>query len=294
MTAARFLAFLPALSLMLCLPAPNATRGEEPGTTITNSIGMKLAAIPKGKFMMGSPANEAERNEDELQHEVTITRPYYMGVYPVTQGQIDKVMGTNPSFFHPRYKKNPGSLDHPVDQVLFGDAHAFCKKLSELPEEKKAGRVYRLPTEAEWEYACRAGTTTPFNLGKSLSSKQANFNGNHPYGGADKGPYLSQPSKAGSYPANAWGLHDMHGNIWQWCADWYDPDYYKNSPKEDPRGPAKGVVETGFTGEFFPVLRGGCWQDEAAACRSANRFRLQPSQRYRWVGFRVACDVAAK
>jgi formylglycine-generating enzyme required for sulfatase activity len=270
----------------------DATRGQE-SKVITNSIGMKLVSIPAGKFVMGSPAGEGERDPTELQHDVTITRPFYLGVYEVTQAEYAKVAGQNPSFFGP---KNGGGPEHPVDQVRWGDAVSFCQKLSALPEEKKAGRVYRLPSEAEWEYACRAGTMTAFHLGNALSSEQANFNGKYPYGGAAKGPYVKQTRKVGSYQANAWGLHDMHGNVWEWCADYYDPDYYKNSPKEDPKGPAKGVMPTGFKKatkqeDFFLVVRGGCWLDEARACRSAYRFRLMPSDNYRWVGLRVACDV---
>jgi formylglycine-generating enzyme required for sulfatase activity len=217
---------------------------------------------------------------------------FYLGVYPVTQDQYRKMMGVNPSFFGGK----AGGPDNPVDQVRVSEAIAFCAKLSDLPEEKKAGRTYRLPTEAEWEYACRAGTTTPFHCGTSLSSKQANFNGNYPYGGAEKGPYLRKPTKVGSYPPNAWGLYDMHGNVLQWCSDHYDPDYYAKSPKEDPKGPEKGVVATGFPNDFYRVVRGGCWLDEGRACRAARRFRLQTHKdaTYRWVGFRVACDVSGK
>jgi formylglycine-generating enzyme required for sulfatase activity len=280
-----------ACLLASCLIAQGSARSQEAAKEITNSIGMKLVLIPAGKFVMGSPANEAEREDGEEQHEVAITRPFFMGAYLVTQGQFEKVMGKNPSFFHP---KNGGSPDHPADQVRWNDAREFCTKLSALPEEKKAGRTYRLPTEAEWEYACRAGTTTAFNVGDTLSSKQANFNGNHPYGAGEKGPFLRHPEKGGSYPPNAWGLYDMHGNLLEWCNDWYDPGYYKHSPKEDPKGPEKGVVSTTFRNDFFVVVRGGCWLDEARACRSARRFRLQQSEVYRWAGFRVACEVAAK
>ena len=193
------------------------------------------------------------RNEE--QHEVSITKPFYLGVYVVTQAEYEKVMGNNPSWFSAKGDgkdkvKDMDTGQFPVEKVSWDDAVAFCKKLSELPEEKKAGRVYRLPTEAEWEYACRAGTKTAFHYGDSLSSKQANFNGNFPYGGADKGPYLGRTAKVGSYAANAFGLYDMHGNVWEWCQDWYDENYYKNSPKEDPPGPAQGLHR---------VVRGGGW-----------------------------------
>jgi formylglycine-generating enzyme required for sulfatase activity len=208
-----------------------------------------------------------------------------MGVHEVTQRQWEKVMGKNPSHF-----KQVDS-DYPVEQVRWKEAPDFCARLSALAEERNAGRVYRLPTEAEWEYACRAGTTSPFHFGAGLSSKLANFDGRYPYGGADKGANLPKPAKVGSYAPNAWGLYDMHGNVGEWCSDWYDPDYYKNSPKENPQGPDKGVVKTGFGKDFFHVVRGGCWLDEAQACRAAYRFRLQPMEPYRWVGLRVVCEV---
>lgn len=287
----RAVTALVALTLLGLYALP-AMRAQDADKVITNSLGMKLALIPAGKFVMGSPTTEAERDPREVQHEVTITRPFYLGVHTVTQDQYKKVMGKNPSFFQGK----TGGPDNPVDQVKPNEAIDFCNKLSALPDEKKAGRVYRLPTEAEWEYACRAGTSTPFHCGSTLSSKQANFNGNHPYGGADKGPYLRHPEKVGSFPPNAWGLHDMHGNVWQWCNDFYDPDYYSKSPKEDPKGPEKGVMPTGFPDDFFRVVRGGCWLDEGRACRSARRFRLMGHRdaAYRWVGFRVACNVAGK
>ncbi len=290
MSMLRSLTCLLALTWIAVISWPT-TRGQDADKAITNSIDMKLAYIPAGKFLMGSPSSEPERDANELQHEVEISRPFYLGVYPVTQAQWLKVMPKNPSHFDAR---NGGGPLYPVDQVRPAEAAEFCRKLSALPEEKKAGRVYRLPTEAEWEYACRAGTKTAFNVGHSLSSTQANFNGNYPYGSGTKGPFLRKTSKVGSYPPNAWGLYDMHGNVWQWCSDFYDPDYYKTSPAKDPRGPAKGVMSTGFQPNCFVVIRGGCWLDEARACRSARRFRLQPSEPYQWVGFRVACDVTGK
>jgi formylglycine-generating enzyme required for sulfatase activity len=270
------------------LIAFGSARSQDADKEISNSIGMKLVRVPAGKFVMGSPAGETEREAGEEQHEVAITRPFYLGVFTVTQGHYQKVMGKNPSFFNP---KNGGSLDHPAEQVRWGEARDFCTRLSALAEEKKAGRSYRLPSEAEWEYACRAGTTTPFHVGDALSSKQANFNGNFPYGNAEKGPYLRHTEKVGSYKPNTWGLYDMHGNVLQWCNDWFDQDYYKKSPKENPKGPEKGAMPTGFDNNFFVVVRGGCWLDEGRACRSARRFRLQQSEPYRWTGFRVVCEV---
>jgi formylglycine-generating enzyme required for sulfatase activity len=269
-------------------PQPAATGAENPKILI-NSLGMKLAHIPAGKFMMGSPASEAERDEGEIQHEVTISKPFYMGIYEVTQREYRLLMGaavTRPIFHDGR----GGGPDHPMENLKWDQAVAFCRALSNLPGERKAGHHYRLPTEAEWEYACRAGTTTPFSFGNPLSSKLANFNGNFPFGGADKGIYLRKTAKVGSYPPNAWGLYDMHGNVAEWCSDFFDKDYYAKSAKVDPQGPAQGVLPTDYNG-FYRVVRGGCWLDEGRACRSAYRFRAMPHDPYRLIGFRVVCDV---
>jgi formylglycine-generating enzyme required for sulfatase activity len=273
------------LAFVVSLPAPETVRAQDGEKVITNSIGMKLTLIPAGKFLMGSSAGEEERDAEEMQHEVEITKPFYMGVYEVTQGQYEKIKEKNTAFFRQ-------GQDFPMDQVRWPDAVDFCRKLSALPAEKKASRVYRLPTEAEWEYACRAGTKTVFHFGDALSSKEANFKGSFPYGDAAKGIFLQKTTRVGSYGPNAWGLYDMHGNVAEWCSDYYDPDYYKNSPKQDPKGPANGVLKTDFHNEFYRVVRGGCWLDEARACRAAYRFRLQATEPYRWVGFRVVYDVS--
>ena len=249
-------------------PAWSQAPAEKPGK-LKNSIGIEFASIPAGKFLMGSPATEKERSPNETQHEVTLTQGFWMGVYEVTQAQYEQVMGKNPSEFK--------GATLPVETVSYKDALAFCKKLSDLPAEKAAGRKYRLPTEAEWEYCCRAGTSTPFHFGNELNGTQANCDGNNPYGTTKKGPYLEKTSPVGSYPANAWGLYDMHGNVWEWCQDRYD-----SSPKQsvtDPRGPEVGSI---------CVSRGGSWYNEAAGCRSANRYWYDPSIRNSGVGFRLA------
>src|SRR5262249_7794078 len=285
------------LMLAACFVQWPAAEAQDKDKVITISNGMKLTLIPAGTFLMGSPAKEPERDPEELQHEVAISRPFYMGVFEVTQGEYEKVMG-KPKEGGKYNPQNRGAFfagegpDHPMDQVSRNQAVEFCKRLSALPAEKKAGRAYRLPTEAEGENACRAGTSAGFHFGDVLSSKQANFNGAFPYGGAEKGPNLKKTTKVGSFAPNAWGLYDMHGNVAEWCSDWYDPDYYKKSPKKDPKGPAEGVLPTGFAGNFYHVVRGGCWLDEARACRAAYRFRCQPNEFSRLVGFRVVCDMA--
>jgi formylglycine-generating enzyme required for sulfatase activity len=238
---------------------------------------------------MGSPSSEPQRSINEGLHEVSITRPFYLAAHEVTQGQYQTVMGKAPSHFthHGRgnaYVKFISEDDlkrFPVESVTWEDAVAFCRKLSEWPEEKRLGRTYRLPTEAEWEYACRAGTSTPFHCGDRLSSStEANFCGHYPYNGAAKGPYLSRTAAVGSYKPNAWGLYDMHGNVAEWCSDWCDDYYAAKSPKNDPRGPESGKER---------CVRGGSWGHIGRDCRSATRLRFEPNKGQNHVGFRVAC-----
>jgi eukaryotic-like serine/threonine-protein kinase len=265
----------PTLPLHLATPAARE---------VVNSLGMKLVRIPGGRFLMGSPPEEADRSSDEgPQHEVEITRPFYLGVYPVTQREYEQLTGDNPSYFtsvgdgQDRIRLLD-TVRFPVEQVSWEDAAAFCRMLSDLPAERKRSRLYRLPTEAEWEYACRAGSAEAFHPGSSLSSLQANFNGNHPYGGALRGPFLERTTAVGSYPANAWGLHDMHGNVWEWCQDWYGLYPEVEGIRQDPTGTRTGTSR---------VLRGGSWNYTAKGCRSAVRNGLSPANRYRIVGFRV-------
>jgi formylglycine-generating enzyme required for sulfatase activity len=264
---------------------------------VTNSLGMKFTLIPAGEFLMGSPRSEIEGlilgfysflkdvlEAEQPQHRVRITKPYYLGMYEVTQAEYERVMGTNPSAFS---QSGPNSawltgLDtrrFPVEQASWEDAMEFCRELSALSAEQSAGRVYRLPTEAEWEFACRAGTTTPFHFGSQLNGCEANCNGDYPYGTTTKGAYLKRPTTVGSYGPNGFGLYDMHGNVWEWCSDWYDTGYYANSPIDDPTGPASGLNR---------VIRGGCWCGMAEHCRSARRDGDPPSIRDEILGCRVA------
>jgi formylglycine-generating enzyme required for sulfatase activity len=241
-----------------------------------NTVGdLRLCWCPAGKFVMGSPRNEPERRPDEDQVEVTLTKGFWMAKFEVTQGQWKRLIGELPG---PLTEQLPEGDEFPVGNVNFAEAEAFCRKLTETG--RQSGNLpkrweFRLPTEAQWEYACRAGTTTATSFGDKLSSKQANFKGK-PYNGAEPGPSLGRAAKVGSYPANPWGLHDMHGNTFEWCRDWYhsklpggvDPDLYLATASSR-------------------VRRGGCWMDDGWPCRSAFRLRFEPERRYDHIGFRV-------
>jgi uncharacterized protein (TIGR02996 family) len=243
--------------------------GVEPvGPFWTNSIGMRFSCIPPGTFLMGSPPMETNRTEDEMQHSVTLTKGFFLGIHQVTQGQWQRVMGTNPSHFQ--------GDDLPVEQVAWEECEEFCKMLSE-----HEGQQYRLATEAEWEYACRAGTTTPFHFGETISAAEANFDGNHPYGDAAKSSYRKRTCKVGSYKPNGYGLFDMHGNVWEWCSDFYGEDYdgIKKPSGIDPREP---VFEN-----FYHVFRGGGWNSNGHSCRSANRNYAGQAFRPNFLGCRV-------
>ena len=239
---------------------------EQVKKKITNTIGQEFVYIEPGTFMMGSPENEPGRDSDEIQHKVTLTKGFYMQTTEVTQGQWKAVMGNNPSSF-----KDCGD-DCPVENVSWEDAQEFIKKLS-----RKEGKEYRLPTEAEWEYAARAGTTTPFHTGRCLSTDQANYDGNYPPEGCAEGKYREKTVPAGSFSPNAYGLYDMHGNVWEWCQDWYG-DYPAGSVT-NPEGSSTGS---------YRVFRGGGWYRYAVNCRSAYRGYDSPGYRSSDLGFRLA------
>lgn len=243
---------------------------EFPNAVRRNSIGMEFSFIPAGQFIMGSPETEKDRSSDEgPRRAVTIAKGFWMGRYEVTQGQYEAVMGTNPSGF-----KDCGP-DCPVETVSWNDAKEFIRRLN----LRNDGYIYSLPTEAEWEYAARAGTTTAFAFGDSLSSSQANFNGNYPYGNAPKGPYLGKTVKVGSYRPNAWGLYDMHGNVWEWVEDWYT-DSYTGLPTDGSANLTVGKRE-------YRVLRGGSWVYGGVNVRSAYRLTYNPTERINNLGFRL-------
>jgi formylglycine-generating enzyme required for sulfatase activity len=296
------LCLVPCLMMAAALPLRGQKAGKEVklAKEVTNSIGMQLVLVPPGKFLMGSPKSEKERHNDEAEHEVEITRPFYLGAFEVTQAQYQKVMGTNPSYFSATGggKKKVKGLDtsnFPVERVSWKDAVEFCKRLSALPKEKAAGRVYHLPTEAEWEYACRGGPVSsraPFHFKKpsdSLSFGQANFNG-VPYGGGTKGKLLNQTRPVGSYEPNRLGLYDLHGNVEEWCADAYAKGYYATSPKRDPKGPDAGPDAE----RVDRVLRGGTWSDPGRYCRAACRSFSRTGVRVNVTGFRVVLRPGAK
>jgi formylglycine-generating enzyme required for sulfatase activity len=231
---------------------------------------LDMVAIPGGRFVMGSPNTEAERRDNETPQRTVNISPFFMGKYPVTQAQYQALMGNNPSHFKGFFK----SKQLPVEQVTWDDAVEFCRKLSQ-----KTGKTYRLPSEAEWEYACRAGTTTPFYFGKTITPDLVNYDGNYPYGAAPKGLYRKQTTDVGSFGPNPFGLYDMHGNVWEWCSDrWHDN--YNGAPSDG------SSWETG-TGHHR-VLRGGSWDYNAVHCRSAFRDRNSADYRLRNWGFRVA------
>jgi len=239
---------------------------------IENSIGMQFVLIPKGTFLMGSPPDEEGRDDDEPQHEVTLSCDFYLGVHEVTQGDYERVMGENLSFFQRAEVSRKLTARHPVDSVSWEDAVEFCRRLSELPEEKAANRKYRLPTEAEWEYSCRANTRTPTRFSFGIYDQQL---GSYAWylGNSDK-----MTHEVGGKRPNKFGLHDMHGNVWEWCSDWYGEQYYSHSPIENPQGPDSGDAR---------VLRGGSWGRESEVARCANRDISDPDDRYSNNGFRV-------
>jgi formylglycine-generating enzyme required for sulfatase activity len=244
--------------------------------TVRTPSGIELVLIPAGSFMMGSDHSQedSEEGDERPVHRVRIKYSFYMGKYEVTQAQYHAVMGTNPS-----YSKGD---DLPVERVGWPNALEFTRRLN----ARNDGYTYRLPSEAEWEYACRAGTTTDFAFGLSLSSSQANFDGTEPFGGAPKGINRQDTTPVGSFAPNAWGLYDMHGNVYEWCMDAYH-DSYDDAPAD-----GSAWVTDDLTG--WRVLRGGSWSDDGNSLRSPSRERLNPVICDETIGFRVAAIARKK
>jgi formylglycine-generating enzyme required for sulfatase activity len=241
---------------------------------ITNSIGMKLKLIPPGTFLQGSDADKRTSLVDEIpRREVHISRPFYLGVCEVTQREFEAVMGKNPAHFQP---PRGGGPEHPVEMLDFSDAEAFCKRLTLLPAEASARRSYRLPREAEWEYACRAGSQALYHFGDDFTALRQ-------YAWCeDNAPDTTHP--VGKKLPNAWGLHDMSGNVWEWCLDFYDPLFYQHGPPQDP-------LCTEPSGHR--VMRGGGWGDGGRKhhCRAAMRGHLDPFEKQPQFGVRVVCTI---
>jgi formylglycine-generating enzyme required for sulfatase activity len=260
---------------------PRTAQGYiEPLLEVPDALPLHMALIPGGSFLMGSPDDEPERDDSEgPQHEVTVP-PFFMGRYPITQAQwravaalpqVNRELKPDPSYF-----KGP---NRPVEQVTWYDAVEFCDRLAQHTK-----RPYRLPTEAEWEYACRAGTTTPFYFGKTLTPKLANYNSQQSYNEGPTGKSPGETTPVDQYGiANAFGLSDMHGNVSEWCQDYWHENY------DD--APTDGSAWTTGGDDSRRVLRGGAWFTAPGLCRSAFRDGSLPDSRSSYQGFRVVCSA---
>ena len=271
------------------------------------SLALTLIEIPAGSFLMGSPPEEPERLDDEgPQHEVKL-ESFFMSQTPITQAQWREVaawqplpaerwgqdLNPDPSHFQNREGQAEGKVrllegeantdNRPVENVSWLDAMEFCNRLSQ-----RTGRTFNLPSEAQWEYACRAGTITPFHFGETITTDLANYNGRHTYADGPKGLNRSQTTPVGMLPANAWGLHDMHGNVWEWCQD-ESHESYEGAPTDGRAWMDVLEVEKSKESEKLRLLRGGSWNYNPGYCRSACRLHDQPVNADTYVGFRVVC-----
>jgi len=252
---------------------------------LEENVGLEMTLIPSGTFLMGSPDDELDRNDDESpQHRVTVPS-FFMGRYPITQAQwrvvagwepVERKLDNNPSRFQEEPAKgNFSRWDRPVENVSWYDAKEFCARLSQ-----RTTKEYQLPSEAEWEYACRAGTTTPFHFGKIITTDYVNYNGNYTYGESPKGEYRQQTTPVGYFQvANAFGLYDMHGNVYEWCEDDYHKSY-ENAPTD-------GSAWLSSDNNNTKTIRGGCWNYFPYNCRCSCRFNYYPDLRGNVMGLRV-------
>ncbi|HSN78432.1 MAG TPA: formylglycine-generating enzyme family protein [Anaerolineae bacterium] len=240
-------------------------RAQQVAQDLGNGVALEMVAIPGGDFRMGSRASEGYADEHP-QHSVRVA-PFLIGKYAVTQEQWAAIMDWTPPY-------RCWGLKRPADRVSWRDSQEFCQRLS-----ARTGLAYRLPSEAEWEYACRAGATTPFYVGQTITTDLANYVGEHTFLEEPKGVYRHGTTDVGSFPPNAFGLHDMHGNVWEWCADAWHDDYVG--------APADSHAWESRAGQYR-VLRGGCWHDPPGLCRSAARLKQAPDQGEDFFGLRVA------
>ena len=245
----------------------------------TNSLGMRFVRITSGIFQMGAPLEEVTSRDNERPIKSYNVKPFYIGIFPVTQKEYFMIEGNNPSYFSlngkgSKYVDQFNTSNFPVESVSWIDANKFCQKLSSRLEEQSKHRHYRLPTEMEWEYACRASQTTAFNIGDSFTSLDGNINGNYPYNSTIIGPTLNRTCEVGQYPPNSHGIYDMHGNVWEWCSnEYYDYESLKG----------RGVDAK--------VLRRGSWNCYSRFCRSAYRCIAEEDVGYYDYGFRLVCDI---
>ncbi|MFN9990961.1 MAG: formylglycine-generating enzyme family protein [Cyanobacteriota bacterium] len=261
---------------------------------LADDLALTLLWIPPGRFWMGSPQSEPERQASEGPQHLVQLQGFFMGQTPITQAQWRAVaqwepregerwgrqLEPNPSRFQQPgdahlFQGEASTDGRPVERVSWEDAMEFCSRLSQ-----RTGRIYTLPSEAQWEYACRAGTTTPFAFGETLTDELANYRASETYGKGPKGAYREQTTPVGMFPANAWGLQDMHGNVWEWCLDHW-PGSYEGAPEDG----SAWLLEEGKQ----RLLRGGSWLGIPWDCRSASRFRIRPDVALNTIGFRVVC-----
>jgi formylglycine-generating enzyme required for sulfatase activity len=283
--------------ISLAFPIATGAQNDQVGTNDRELVGSQAGDVrtiegisfcwcPPGRFQMGSPPNEPGRRPDEAQCDVTISTGFWIGRSELTQGQWKHLRGELPG----EIGEGEGA-DFPLHSVSYLEADDFCQRLTQQARESgriSAGWEFRLPTEAEWEYACRAGTTTATSFGDTMNRNQANFAGTC-YNGPDEGPSLNRATPAGKYPPNPWGLHDMHGNMFEWCRDWY----HSNLPGgTDPDlSHAKGTRNR--DGTYSRVRRGGAFNDDGVFCRSALRLRYEPERRSDHIGLRIVLARAA-
>jgi formylglycine-generating enzyme required for sulfatase activity len=262
---------------------------EPLGAEADEATSLTMLWMPPGRFWMGSPEEEPERRSEEGPQHLVQLQGFFLSQTPITQAQWREVANWQPNKGERAWSKelNPSPSNfkgdqRPVERVSWDDAMEFCHRLSQ-----RTGRNYTLPSEAQWEYACRAGTTTPFHWGATINTNLANYNGTKVYGDGEKGEYRQQTMDVASFPANPWGLHDMHGNVWEWCADHWHGNY-EGAP-EDGRAWIDEKDKESANIMNYRLLRGGSWNYHRAYCRSAFRGYNLPDDRTYDFGFRVCC-----